>query len=284
MSAGRPQARKKASRAEGRSFAVTAFSLAGRVALVTGGGKGIGAAIARVLAEAGAAVTVVARSPADVEAVAKEIRAAGGRALACPADVTDFSQLPAVIDRSVREFGGLDIVVNCAGGGYEWRSFADMRAEQLDAAFRFTVLSVFELTRLALPHLLASPGASIINIGSVTVGKSMRGHLVYETAKAALTQLTKSLAADLGPRVRVNIIHPGATETPALRGVLDNAPPEMRLSMIERTRLRRNGTPDDIACAALYLASPASAWVTGTELHVNGGAVDEISSRFPDLG
>jgi 7-alpha-hydroxysteroid dehydrogenase len=260
----------------------TAFSLTGRVAVVTGGGRGIGAGIARVLADAGAAVSLVSRSPADAEAVAKEIRAAGGRALACPADVTDFTQLPRVIKETVAEFGTLDILVNCAGGGYEWHSFAHVQGEQLAAAFHFTVVSVFELTRLAVPYLLASPGASVINIGSVTVGKSLRGHLVYETAKAALTQLTKSLAADLGPRIRVNIIHPGATETPALRGVLDNAP-EMRQIMIERTRLHRNGTPEDIANAALYLASPASSWVTGTELHVSGGSVDEIRQQFPDL-
>jgi 7-alpha-hydroxysteroid dehydrogenase len=218
-----------------------------------------------------------------VEAVAKEIQTAGGRALACSADVSDFTQLPQVINRTVGEFGALDIVVNCAGGGYEWRPFGDMRVDQLEAAFHFTVSSVFELTRLAVPHLLASPSASVINIGSVTVGKSLRGHLVYEAAKAALTQLTKSLAADLGPRIRVNIIHPGATETPALRGVLDNAPPEMRQTMIEHTRLRRNGTPEDVAYAALYLASSASSWVTGTELDVSGGPVDEIRPMFPDL-
>ena len=106
---------------------------------------------------------------------------------------------------------------------------------------------------------------------------------MYEAAKAALVQLTKSMAADLGPKIRVNLIHPGATETHALRQILDNAPPEMRQSMIERTRLRRNGTPEDIANAALYLASPAASWITGVLLDVNGGPVDEFRSMFPDL-
>lgn len=262
---------------------LTGFSLKDRVAIVTGGGKGIGAGIAQTFAEAGAAVTVVARTQADVDSVAKQIQANGGRSLACTADVKDLSQLPDVVERTVAEFGGINILVNCAGGGYEWQPFMDTRVEQLEGAFHFTVSSVFELSRLAVPHLLASPGASVINIGSVTVGKALRGHLVYEAAKAALTQMTKSMAADLGPRIRVNIIHPGATETPALRGILDNAPPEMRQSMLEHTRLRRNGTPEDIGYAALYLASPAGSWVTGTEFHVNGGAVDEIKQNFPDL-
>ena len=265
------------------SAAMTAFSLDGRVALITGGGKGIGEGIARAFAAAGAAVAVAARTAADVERVAKEVEAEGRRAIAHTADVNDLSQLPGLVDRTVDELGGLDIVVNCAGGGYEWHAFTDTTVEMLEGAFHFTVSSVFELSRLAVPHLLERPGASIINIGSVTVGKALRGHLVYEAAKAALAQLTKSMAADLGPKIRVNLIHPGATETHALRQILDNAPPEMRQSMIDRTRLRRNGTPEDIANAALYLASPAASWITGVLLDVNGGPVDEFRSMFPDL-
>jgi 7-alpha-hydroxysteroid dehydrogenase len=259
------------------------FSLEGKVALVTGGGKGIGQGIVRVFADAGAAVTVVSRTASDVKAVVQEVEAAGGRALACPGDVNDLGRLPEIVQRTVTEFGRLDILVNCAGGGYHWHPFTDIGVEQLEEAFHFTVSSVFELSRLSVSHLLENPGSSIINIGSVTVGKSLRGHLIYEAAKAALVQLTKSLAADLGPRVRVNIIHPGATETDALRAIFDGAPPEMRQSVIDRARLRRMGTPEDIAHAALYLASPAGSWVTGTELHVNGGAVDEIKPMFADL-
>jgi 7-alpha-hydroxysteroid dehydrogenase len=108
-------------------------------------------------------------------------------------------------------------------------------------------------------------------------------HLAYEAAKAALTQMTKSMAADLGPRVRVNGIHPGAIETAFVREYLDAGPPELRAAMLERTRMRRNGTPEDVANAALYLASPAASWVTGTMLEVNGGPVDEYRARIPDL-
>lgn len=259
------------------------FSLHGRVAMVTGSGRGIGAAIARALAGAGAAVTVAARTTADIEAVAAEIEASGGRALVHQTDVADLKALPALVDRTVEELGGLDIVVNNAGGGLEWHTFLETSVEQLEQAFRFTVTSPFRLCQLAVPHLVERSGASIINIGSVTVGKAIRGHLAYEAAKAALTQMTTSMAADLGPRIRVNGIHPGAVETALVREYLDAGPPELRGAMIERTRMRRNGTPQDIASAAVYLASPAASWVTGTMLAVNGGAVDELRQRFPDL-
>lgn len=260
-----------------------AFSLQGRVALVTGGGRGIGAEIARTFAKAGAAVAVTARTAGDVEAVAKEIHADGGSALAYPTDIADHDNLPELIERTVDELGGLDIVVNNAGGGYEWCSFLDTTVEQLEASFHFTVATPFRLCQLAVPHLLERPNAAIINIGSVTVGKALRGHLTYEAAKAAVTQLTTSMAADLGPRIRVNGIHPGATETAFIREFLDSRPAEFREAMINRTRLRRNGTPADIANAAIYLASPAASFVTGTMLDVNGGPVDELQSMFPDL-
>jgi 7-alpha-hydroxysteroid dehydrogenase len=130
--------------------------------------------------------------------------------------------------------------------------------------------------------MLDRPGASIVLISSMTPGKSMRGHLIYEVAKAALNQLTKSLAAELGPRIRVNAILPGPTETEALRAVLE-AQPALREALSGFIRMRRNGTPDDIANAALYLASPAASWVTAALLDVNGGPVDEGQGRFPDL-
>jgi 7-alpha-hydroxysteroid dehydrogenase len=259
------------------------FSLAGRVAIVTGSGRGIGAAIAQSLARAGAAVTITARTATEVEAVARQIESSGGVALAHPTDVADLDNLDQLIEETVSQLGGVDILVNNAGGGLDWHPFLETTVEQLEGAFHFTVSSPFRLSQLAVPHILRRPGGTIINIGSATVGKALRGHLVYEAAKAALTQLTKSMAADLGPRIRVNGIHPGAIETDFVREFLDRGTSELRQAMVDRTRLRRNGTPEDIANAAVYLASPAASWITGTMLEVNGGPVDEYRTQFADL-
>ncbi|TMK60475.1 MAG: SDR family oxidoreductase [Actinobacteria bacterium] len=296
---------------------LTDFSLTGRVALVTGAGRGIGAAIARAFAAAGAAVALVARTQADIEAVAAEIEAnareagippssepvrgpsrgaspgaagaesgkreaTGRRAVALPADVKDLTRLPGLVERTVGQLGGLDIVVNNAGGEIT-PPFLETRVEHLEAAFHFNVSVPFELSRLAVPHLLARPGASIINMSSIVVGKSVRAHLAHHTGKAAEAQLTRSMAADLGPRIRVNAILPGAVETEALRDYMDARDPDLRDALIANTRLRRIATPEDIAHAAVYLASPAASWVTGLLLELDGGAVDETRPMFPDL-
>ncbi len=265
------------------SRSTCAFSLEGRVALITGGGRGIGAAIARGFAEAGAAVAVIARTTAEIDRLAAEIEAEGGRAFACTGDVNDLGALPAVVDRTVGALGGLDILVNNAGGGDEWRPFLDTTVAQLEAAFRFNVSVPFELSRLSVPHLLERPGASIINMSSIALLKSARGHIVYDAAKGALHSITRSMAADLGPRIRVNAIMPGATETPALRELLDTRAPAMREQLIDRARLRRLCAPADIANTAVFLASDAASFITGKYIEVDGGPVDEISQRFPDL-
>lgn len=259
-----------------------AFSLKGRVALITGAGRGIGAAIARAFADAGAAVTLVARTQDAIEAVAHDICAAGGQAVALPGDVTDLAGLPSLVEATVAAFGGLDILVNNAGGEVT-PTFRDTRVGDLVAAFHFNVSVPFELSRLAVPHLLERPGASIINMSSIVVGKQVRGHLAHHVGKAAEAQLTLSMAADLGPRIRVNALLPAQVETQQFREYLHTKDPELLKTLIERTRMRRNATPEDIAYGAVYLASPAASWVTGILHHVDGGAVDEIRPMGPDL-
>jgi 7-alpha-hydroxysteroid dehydrogenase len=258
------------------------FSLNGRVALVTGAGRGIGEAIARAFAQSGAAVALVARTAAQVEAVAGEIRASGGRAIALPADVTDLAQLPGLVEKTVAEFGGLDILVNNAGGEIS-PTFMETRVEHLQAAFHFNTVVPFELSRLAAPHLLERPGASIINMCSDVVGNQTRGSLAHHTGKAAEAQLTLSMAADLGPRIRVNAILPAQVETEKFREYLAVKNPNLRETLIQRTRMRRNATPEDIAYAAVYLASPAASWTTGSLFKMNGGAVSELRPNIPDL-
>ena len=197
--------------------------------------------------------------------------------------MNDLGVLPDLVDGTVGVLGGLDILVNNAGGGDDWRPFLDTTVEQLETAFHFTVSVAFELTRLSVPHLLERPGASIINMSSIALRKASRGHIVYDAAKGALHSITRSMAADLGPRIRVNAIMPGATETPALRDLLASRPPEMRQQLAERSRMRRMCTPEDVANTAVFLASDAASYVTGKYFELDGGAVDEVSRRFPDL-
>jgi 7-alpha-hydroxysteroid dehydrogenase len=258
------------------------FTLEGKVALITGGGRGIGATVARVFSDAGASVSLVARTSEQVEAVANDIREAGGRAIGVTADLYDPDTLPPVAERTADEFGGIDVLVNNAGAGGS-PAFVDTRIDDLQRAFALMVTSPFELTRLALPHLLERPGASVVNMTSVGWRRQTRGNLAHHTAKAALAHLTRLMAADLGPRVRVNALSPGPVETPGLREVFERRAPDMRQVIVDHTRLLRMGTPEDVAYAALYLASPAAAWITGTVLEIDGGTVDEIMTAGPDL-
>jgi len=256
------------------------FSLAGRVALITGAGRGIGAGIARAYVDAGASVALVARTTADIEALVEELRGPTD-AMALTADVTDLDQLPTLIEQTVSELGSLDILVNNAGGEVS-PPFLETRVDHLEAAFHFNVSVPFELSRLAAPHLLQRPGASILNIGSIVVGQSVRGHLAHHVGKAAQAQLTLSMAADLGPRIRVNAILPGAIETEALQRYFD-AKADLREQLATHTRMRRIGTPEDVALTAVYLASPASSWMTAKLVELDGGPIDGLMEYEPDL-
>lgn len=257
------------------------FSLAGKVALITGGGRGIGEGIARAYADAGAAVALVSRTKEQVEGVAADVTSSGGRAIAIPADVTDLGGLSGLVEQTVDEYGGLDIVVNCAGGGDMWRPFLDNTADELGSAFQFNVSVPVELVKLAVPHLLERPGASVLNIVSGAINLQARGHLAYDASKGGLFYATRSMAASLGPRIRVNGIMPGIIETEAMKAVVSKLEGVVD-QLIARTRMRRLGTPRDIGLAAVYLASPAASWITGVLLDVDGGA-GETSPRFPDL-
>ncbi len=259
------------------------FLLTDRVALVTGAGKGIGAGIALTLAEAGADVALVARTKSDLDEVADGVRAFGRRAFVFPADLNDLSRLPVLLDAVQHEFGGLDILVNNAGGSASF-PFLETRVENLEGSFHFNVSVTFELSRLAVPLLLQREGASIVNISSVAGSRAWRGGLVHGTMKAAISHMTQLMAADLAPRIRVNAVLPGAVETAALKRFLDALDPSMREGMKQRTLMRRNGHPDDIAAAVMFFVSPAASWVTGKLLEVDGAAsADLVPMPIPDL-
>ena len=259
------------------------FRLDGQVAIVTGAGKGIGAAIAAAYAEAGADVVLTARTEADLEAVAAAVRAQGRTAVVAPGDVNDLDFLAALVDRTVAELGRIDLVVNNAGGSMA-KPTLDTEPRALESSFHFNVTAPLELVRRAVPHMLERDGGAVVNIGSVAGINANRGSLSHSVTKAALAQMTRVMASDLAPRVRVNAVLPGAIETESLRWWLDEKAPGAREVMAANTPMRRNGTPDDIAAAVLYLSSPAAAWVTGKLLEVDGGAHGPVlPNDSPDL-
>jgi 7-alpha-hydroxysteroid dehydrogenase len=260
------------------------FRLTDQVAVITGAGRGIGAAIAELFGEAGADVVVTARTETQLEETASAIRAHGSRALAVPGDLTDLGFVAELVDTTAREFGRLDIVVNNAGGTAVNKSMLDTRVTDLESSFHFNVSVPFELSRLAVPHMLERGGGAILNIGSVAGRNVNRGSLTHSLTKAALAQLTRLMASELAPKIRVNAVLPGAIETEALRQWLDTKAPDARVTMEARTPMRRNGLPEDVAPAVLYLVSPASSWVTGKLLEVDGGMLEPpLPSQQPDL-
>jgi 7-alpha-hydroxysteroid dehydrogenase len=247
------------------------FHLAGRVAIVTGAGRGIGRASALALAEAGADVAVAARRREDLDAVVAAIGRLGRRGLAVPCDVNLGGQLDALVARTLEAFGRIDVVVNNAGGTPP-TPMLQLSDESFEAAFHFNVTSAMRLSRKAIPSMLERDGGAIVNISSALGHMVESGFVAYGTAKAALSHMTRLMAAEFAPRVRVNALAVGATITDALSPFLKAG--DLQQQMEALTPMARLGTPEDIACAVLYLASPASSWVTGKVFEIDGGTVD----------
>ncbi len=243
------------------------FKLTDKVALVTGAGRGIGAGCALAFAEMGADVVLTARTQEQLDEVAAKVRAFGRGALAVRCDVMQRADLENAVAQAIGEFGHIDILVNNAGGTPPKEALRT--SEKLfNEAFQFNVTSAFLLTRFVVEHMMKGDGGAVVNISSAAGRFVQSGFAAYGTAKAALSFMTRLLAHEWAPKVRVNAIAVGATETTALAPFLNE---ELRQKMEEMTPMRRIGTVEDIAIAALYLASPASSWVTGKILEVDGG-------------
>ena len=253
-----------------------AFRLDERIAIVTGAGRGIGAEIARSFAEVGAGIVCVARTRADLVEATKAVEAVGGRALAVECDLTAQGAPARVVEQALAAFGRIDVVVNNAGGGGHVptrRATDDDFAAALDLNFK----APFYLTRAAAPHMQERGGA-VVNISSGFARAANVGSIPYGGAKAALEQLTRMMAMEYAPAIRVNGIRVGAVTTENMQRNLLDAMPGISEKLAAWTPLQRHGTPADIAQAALFLASPASSFVTARILPVDGGVVLERSA------
>lgn len=256
------------------------FRVDDRVAVVTGAGRGIGAASALALAEAGADVVLAARTEEQLNEVAAQVEKLGRKAVVVAADLRDLDQVAGLAQTAVDTFGRLDVVVNNVGGWMP-REFKQTNTDSLEKAFHFNVSTAHALTVAAAPSLLES-GGSVVNISSVMGRVNGRGFAAYGTAKAALAHYTRLAAADLAPKVRVNAISVGSVATSALEVVVGND--ELRGRMEAATPLRRIGEAEDIAATVVFLASGAGRYVTGKIIEVDGGLqAPNLELGLPDL-
>jgi len=245
------------------------FRLTDQVAVVTGAGAGIGRAIAVAFAEAGADVVVAARTRENLDETVRAVEATGRRGLAVVTDVMVEDELENLVSSAVSHFGRLSILVNNAGGSLP-RPAMQTSERYLSTALHFNAVSPFLLSKHAAQARVDTDGTgSIVNISSRSGDLVMTSMLAYGAGKAALNMITQNLAADLAPKVRVNAIGVGGVATQAMDFVMNDD--SLRATYEQNTPRGRVGQPRDIAAAALYRASPASSWVTGVVLRVDGG-------------
>jgi len=254
---------------------MNAFSLEGKVALITGGGRGIGATIARVYSEAGASVAVTARTVTEVESVSSAIRDAGGRSIGIPADLFDVEALPGVIDQVIEEFGALDVVFNNAGVAGAVAATDEYGLDEFDKIMRVNVRGVFlNIKYGVLAMKRTSRRGSIVNTGSAVSLVGAPNLAPYTASKHAVLGLTKSAALELAESgIRVNAVCPGPTDTRMQHGIedgMDLTTEQAHELVMKLIPMRRYGTPAEIAEVVLFLASERSAFITGAAISVDG--------------
>ena len=243
------------------------FALDGKVAIVTGAGRGIGKGIALAFAQAGADLVCTARTVSQVEATAAEIRSLGRKALAIPCDVKDSRQIDSMVKRAKAEFGRIDILVNNAGHSGLFTPALETSESAWEEELRENLTSVFLCTKAVARVMMERKTGSIVNIASRQSDMPAPGSIGYGVAKAGVKSLTMTFAFELAPYIRVNAIQPGGVWTEGAAPFLEPA----KDVIVRNTPLKRFGTVEDIGLLALYLASPASSWVTGRMYEIDGG-------------
>jgi len=253
------------------------FRLTDQVAIVTGSGHGIGRAIAVAFAEAGADVVCCSRTQADIDETARLVRERGRQCLAQTCDVLETAQLERLVDATMSRFGRINVLVNNAGGAIP-RPALKISERAFEKVVRFNLTSPFLLTRMVVPHIVETAGTgAVVNISSGASVMQLGGMSHYAAAKAGLNQLTRILAVEFAPRVRVNAIIVGQIDTPGASSVLTD---ELKALAASNIPMKTLGRDTDIATCSLYLASPAGGWVTGQTVTVNGGS-DGPPLAFP---
>ncbi|MDD4862286.1 MAG: SDR family NAD(P)-dependent oxidoreductase [Smithellaceae bacterium] len=247
------------------------FSFTGKTVIVTGGGRGIGRAIALGFAQAGANVVVCSRTNAEIDAVAEEIRNKGGKALAVATDLTVHEQLENLVDTTVKEFGRIDILVNNAARSF-LRGLLDLREDGWDKCFNTNVKAVWLLSRLVARKMMEQKSGKIINITTVGAEKAEAGMAAYGCSKAALKHLTRCMArewAQLG--INVNAVAPGFTRTDFSKPIWSN--PDVEKLICQAIPKGKIAEPEDIVGAVFFLASGAADYITGDTIYVDGGTM-----------
>jgi len=257
------------------------FRIDDQVAIITGSGRGIGAASALALAECGAHVVIASRTSSDLDDVAHRVETLGRRAVSVATDLADLEAIAELAAVARREFGRVDIVVNNVGGAVPL-PFLMTTPQYMEEAFHFNVATAHALNLAAVPIMLERGGGSIVNISSVMGRVAGRGYAAYGAAKAAMAHYTRLSSKDLAPKIRVNAIAAGSVATSALEIVMTT--PELKQMMEEMTLLGRIGDVQEIAAGVVFLASPAGAYITGKVLEIDGGIdVPNLDFQLPDL-
>ncbi len=246
------------------------FDLKNKTAIVTGGAAGIGKASCEILAAYGANVVVSDYNLKTAQDTAKEINNNGGRAIAIDCNILEDSALVNLVEKTLKNFGSIEILVNNVGGGGAGKeSPYDIEVAQFKKVFDMNVFSMWRLCQLVAPHMKKAGYGSIINMSSMASINKSPAISAYASSKAAINHMTRNLAYDFGPdNIRINAIGPGATKTHALSTVLT---PDLEKAMLKHTPIKRLGESEDIAGAVLYFAAPISSWVSGQVIFVNGG-------------